>query len=190
MFIGLALPDVYQEKLGRIKKEWESKFQSKLTWTKPGNWHLTLKFLGEVEDSIVPEICAYIRRLEFAEFILRGSGSGFFGSKAQYRVAWLGLDLDVSSLVSLAEKIDRDMEKYGFERAKRRYKGHLTLARIKAFYTNDPWKELRESIDGMHWPVFEIQEVVLWQSVLGPAGPQYRAMASSSERGRVAQARN
>ncbi|MFN2343528.1 MAG: 2'-5' RNA ligase family protein, partial [Desulfonatronovibrio sp.] len=92
-----------------MKRKWNPLFQSKLSWTKPGNWHLTLKFIGKAEKDILPEIKTYVQKIDFNEFILKGSRAGFFGSKGQYRVIWLGLEGNVQSLINLAGKIDSDL---------------------------------------------------------------------------------
>ncbi|MFP4084063.1 MAG: RNA 2',3'-cyclic phosphodiesterase [Desulfonatronovibrio sp.] len=179
IFIGIPLPDQYQEMLGSIKKEWDGRFKSKLVWTKPGNWHLTVKFLGEVEESRLPELNEFMQEMVFDSFTLKGSGGGFFGSKGMYRVAWLGLGQDVHSLISLADSIDQGLAALGFEKNKRPFKGHLTLARIKDFHRSDPWKELTAYASNLSWPAFKVDKVNLWQSFLSQSGPRYEILSSA-----------
>jgi len=180
LFIGIPLPGQYQEMLGLVRKKWESIFKSKLTWTKPGNWHLTLKFLGDVEKNTLQDLERIMKDLDSRSFFLEGSGAGFFGSKGVYRVAWLGLKNDVPALVALAGQIDQSLEGIGFEKEKRPFRGHLTLARIRKFYRNDPWNEFAEYVGGLEWPGFEVREVVLWQSILGRSGPRYETVVRAA----------
>ena len=180
LFIGIPLPPQYQEMLGSIRKEWEKRFKSKLSWTRPDNWHLTIKFLGEVKDDKLPELEKFIKELDFECFSIEGSGVGFFSSKGEYRVIWLGLKKDVQSLIGLAVKIDYGLNILGFEKEKRPFRGHLTLARIRRFYKTDPWTEMAEHVGNREWPVFEVKEVVLWQSILGRSGPRYETVTRAA----------
>jgi len=180
LFIGIPLPREYQLVLESIREEWSDAFKSKLSWTKPGNWHLTLKFLGDTPEERLPGLKKIITDLEFGSFFIQGSGAGFFGSKGVYRVIWLGLKNDVHSLISLAEMIDQNLADLGFEREKRPFKGHLTLARIKYFHRKDPWNELTDYISKLDWPDFEVKEVVLWQSILSRSGPEYKVIRKTA----------
>lgn len=179
LFTGISLPDCYQQSLAEIKEKWNPLFMSKLNWTKPGNWHLTLKFLGEVDEDILPEIKAYVQNINFKEFRLKGAKAGFFGSKGQYRVMWLGLEKDVQPLINLAGNIDRDLNSLGFEREKRLFKGHLTLARVKKFFKDDPWCNFSQSVNQIEWPEFRVEQIMLWQSILTQKGPRYEIVANS-----------
>jgi RNA 2',3'-cyclic 3'-phosphodiesterase len=179
LFIGIPLPDQYHQMLGTISKGWDDKFKSRLSWTKPGNWHLTLKFLGEVQEDKLPGLEGYMNNLEFPGFFLEGSGAGFFGSRGEYRLAWLGLMDDTHKLAALAGKIDHGLEALGFEREKRPFKGHLTLARVKKFYKDDPWDELRQHAGNLEWPPFEVRDVILWQSILSRSGARYEMICRS-----------
>lgn len=176
LFIGIPLPDEYQTMLGSLAADRGPGFRSGLSWTRPGNWHLTLKFLGEVSTEKLPLLDEFMKNLDFKKFNLKGSGVGFFGSKGEYRVVWLGLKEDTDKMAALASKIDKGLEVLGFEREKRPFKGHLTLARIKKFYKDDPWDELRQKAGNLQWPSFEVREVVLWQSVLSRSGARYKAV--------------
>lgn len=179
VFIGIPLPDQYQKMLGSIKKEWAGRFKSKLIWTKPGNWHLTVKFIGEVEQAGLPELNEFMQEMVFDIFTLKGSEGGFFGSKGMYRVAWLGLGQDIHSLKSLTESIDNELAALGFERNRRPFKGHLTLARIKDFHRSDPWNEFTDYVSSLDWPFFKVDKVNLWQSFLSQTGPRYEILSSA-----------
>ncbi len=165
--------------LGFIRREWGDKFRSKLNWTKKGNWHLTLKFLGDVQGQKVSDLKQFMIDLDVRSFFIQGSGAGFFGSKGVYRVIWLGLKNDVKALIGLAGKIDHSLEDMGFEREKRPFRGHLTLARVKYFYKDDPWDQLADYLSNQDWPIFEVKSVVLWKSTLNPSGPSYEVICKA-----------
>ncbi len=178
VFIGIPLPDYYQQMLGKIRDEWDNRLTSMLAWTKPCNWHITLKFLGDVDNDQVNELKKYLSGISFEDFALRGHKSGFFGSRGQYRVFWLGVDGDVQKLILLAENLDKGLGDLGFEHEKRPFKAHLTLARIKNFVKSDPWNDLSSRVDSLEWPAFKVERVNLWQSILSPHGPKYKVLLS------------
>ncbi len=178
VFIGIPLPDYYQQMLEKIRDEWNNRLTSRLTWTKPGNWHITLKFLGDVDNDQVVKLKNYLSGISFKNFALHAHKSGFFGSRGQYRIFWLGVYGEVQKLILLAENLDKGLVDLGFEPEKRPFKAHLTLARIKNFDKSDPWKDLSYWVDGLDWPAFNAERVNLWQSILSPRGPTYKVLLS------------
>ncbi len=176
LFIGIPMPEEYKRMLGDIQRAWKDKFQSRLTWTRPENWHLTLKFLGEVDEERLPDLKEFLDDFSFRELTLQAGSSGFFGSKGQYRVAWLGVEGEVQRLAELAHDMDQGLAGLGFEPEKKAFKAHLTLARIKKFVKSDPWRGFSSYVDNMDWPSFTAQQIVLWQSSLTPKGPEYKAL--------------
>lgn len=180
LFAGLELPDIYQRGLATIKSDWEGRFVSRMAWTRPGNWHLTLKFLGDADPDESQRLSRYIQDLKFESFQLQAGGAGFFGSRGQYRVAWIGLKQGAARAADLASKIDADLTAMGFAQETRPFRGHLTLARIKKFSKHDPWSDFADYAQSLEWPEFLVSRVVLWQSILRPQGPQYRSVAVST----------
>jgi len=180
LFFGISLPDEYQQLLEQTRMEWKGRFSSRLTWTKPGNWHITLRFLGEVQDALLPQLKSCLNRVECDDFTLQGGKSGYFGDRGRYRVAWLGVAGEVQKLIHLARNLETELEGFGFEPDKRAFNAHLTLARIKNFVASDPWKEFANYVETIDWPVFKAERVSLWQSRLTPRGPEYSLMANKS----------
>jgi len=177
IFFGIPLPQEYQQMLGQARDAWKNRFRSRLTWTRPGNWHITLRFLGEVQDDLLPQVKSCLDRVEFEDFCLQGSKSGYFGNSGEYRVAWLGVDGEVQKLINLARILEKELEGFGFEPEKRPFNAHLTLARIKKFVASDPWKDFSDYVEKMGWPEFNAGRINLWQSRLTPAGPEYTVLA-------------
>lgn len=140
---------------------------------------MTLKFLGEVQNHKVAPLQKYVRDFDFDDFAIKGFKAGFFGARGQYRVLWLGMAGEVHNLFKVASTIDLDLAEMGFEREKKTFKAHITLARIKSFDKNDPWNELVNDISGIAWPFFQVRELVLWKSILKLEGPVYEAISRS-----------
>jgi 2'-5' RNA ligase len=174
-FIGLPLPQVYQDALGEIRRELARGLRSKLTWTRPGNWHATLKFLGEVEQARAMELAAALGELRFEVFSLRAGGAGFFPDIRRPRVFWAGLAEGAEEGARLAAAMDDLCAGLGFEREGRPFKAHLTLARIKRA-ARDDWREMIRTVASRDWPEVEMDRVVLWKSDLSSAGPAYTSV--------------
>jgi 2'-5' RNA ligase len=97
-----------------------------LRWTRPGQWHLTLAFLGEVPDADVPAVTAALGAVVGdAPISLRLAGGGCFGD----RVLWVGLAGDVHALRTLGESVGAAARDAGVELEAKPFRPHLTLAR-------------------------------------------------------------
>jgi len=168
-FIAIPLPEdllesigQYQQKLGQITRD--------VRWVKPAGIHITLKFLGEQDPSIVTSVENELVNIEglVNPFTLLVSGAGCFPNPKRPRIFWLGLEHDVdNSLFKLHDWIDRNLEQYGFEREKRRFSPHLTIGRVKNpagfedifdFFHTHPFKQHKLSV----------KQIVFIRSILKP----------------------
>ena len=179
-FIGLPLNETYQEILGQIIRQWKPRLRSRMTWTRPGNWHLTLKFLGETSQEQISLLREALVNSRPAAFLLQGQGGGSFpnpdASRKTFRrgprVLWVGLSRGVEETRELAGRVQDMTEVLGFPRDERAFRPHLTVARIKQ-PENDPWDMVLESFQEITWPETIIDRMVLWESRLSPRGPEY-----------------
>ncbi len=151
-----------------------------VTWVKADNLHLTLRFLGEVDDALaesVREAIAAPFRGEPFEGVL--AGLGMFPPSGRPRVLWIGTREGEPRLVQLAEEVESRIEALGFQREARPFRGHLTLARFREPAAVEVRREaqIEDAVAGRS----KVGEVVLFQSRLSPKGPTYTALA----RGRI-----
>lgn len=189
-FVGLPLPAAYQDGLAEVARVWGRRLGSKLSWTRPGNWHLTLRFLGEVEEVRLAQLVAALGQVKFAAFALQGGGGGFFpprpaGGRAgrwKPRVLWVGLAQGQAAASGLAAGIEKALLPLHFPAEERPFSAHLTLARIK-WSEPDPWDEVLSDLAGRPWPEFRAARFTLWRSALGPGGPQYTPLAEFAAAG-------
>jgi len=112
-------------------------------WKYIDNFHLTLKFLGEIEKSKVQDIKKGLDEVcgKTQKFCLNIDGLDFFPGNGCLRVLWLKLAGELESLHSLQSEIDIMLEKLGFEKEKRRYVPHVTIAQDVVF--NKDLKKLK-----------------------------------------------
>ena len=146
-------------------------------WLPPANFHLTLKFLGDIEEAKVAPIAAALERdlCPFSCFTINAKGLGVFPGVAQPRIMWVGLVGD--ELNALASTVEKTLIPFGFAAERRAFAPHLTVGRWREFKGSP--KELEDEIgkwSGHDFGRSNVDEVILFQSVLKPEGALYRPL--------------
>jgi RNA 2',3'-cyclic 3'-phosphodiesterase len=108
-------------------------------WVDPGNFHLTLRFIGEIGEDIATDIDDALSRLQARRFTLQLAGTGVFGSGDKPRSLWAGVERS-PELVRLRDKIEQALIRAGLPPEPRRFAPHVTLARLH----NPPLDKLRD----------------------------------------------
>lgn len=124
IFIGIFLPETFQESLSSLCFG-----VSGMKWTKPENLHITLKFIGEVENRLFEEISESLYDAKFKPFIVKVKGIGTFQNKFN-QLIWAGLEQS-EEILELYKKIEKMLSKFGIPKEKREYLPHVTLGRGK-----------------------------------------------------------
>ena len=174
-FLAIEIPENVKTRLALAREGIRDELP-KARWTRPQGWHLTLKFLGEVERSVIAGLDAELaRRIPgIGSVPVKLEKTGFFPSSARPRVAWVGGTADgVEELVSAVEE---GAEIAGFPRDRRRWSVHLTQARLKMQWPNDAVERFLEWGDNLDLEAFICREVVLFSSDLQPGGAVYTAL--------------
>lgn len=127
LFVALALPDDVRAGLAERVRALEPASPPGLRWAAPERWHLTLCFLGEVEDERVPAVAASLgRKVDRHRTVdLRLGGAGRFGR----RVLWVGIGGDLDRLARLAAAVAAGARRARVDVEDRPYRPHLTVAR-------------------------------------------------------------
>ena len=146
----------------------------------PENIHVTMKFLGEVKASRLQEItdAACAACAGFEPFQAELKGVGVFAHPGKARVFWLGLE-PADRMKSLAGKIDEEMSHLGFEREKRDFSAHVTLARFRKRPRPGHVKELLEKWDKESFGSQLVDGVAVKKSTLTPRGPIYETVGTA-----------
>jgi 2'-5' RNA ligase len=174
-FLALELPEQTRTRLAASREQIRSQVPD-ARWVKPEGQHLTLKFLGEVTtsvlDGLITELAPALVRL--GAVAVRLAGAGFFPSPARARVAWIGGSAEgVAPVVTAIEDV---AERHGFARERRPWALHLTQARLRK-----PWPDVAVELflrwgESLDLEPFVAREVVLYSSLLTPAGAVYTAL--------------
>src|SRR5213592_1357183 len=101
--------------------------------------HLTVKFLGDTEEGLVPQIVTAIKEATagLRPFEIRVRATGAFPSLGRMNVIWVGVE-GAEPLARIAASLEASMEPLGFRREDRAWKAHVTLARVKGSHDLDP----------------------------------------------------
>jgi len=181
-FVAVPLSDGARQRLGRLSDDLRAalgRAGGKFSFVRPEAMHLTLKFLGDVERSRVPEIAAAVQEAvsPFRTFGFDLAEVGFFGSPRRPRVIWLGVQEPGGTLEGLAGAVDRALSAVlGFPPERRPFRAHLTLARVKKPPQGDLGR-LLEPLRGRGAGTETAGEVVLYRSELQPTGALHTALA-------------
>jgi 2'-5' RNA ligase len=139
-------------------------------WARVEGLHVTLKFIGHVDDAAVGKIKTALLAIKSAPFEVKFTGVGFFPNPNAGRVFWAGVD-GGDSLPKLASTIDAAMEKLGIERETKPYHPHLTLART----SSRPLRGLKSLLDEPppQFGTMTAREFFLYQSQPQKGGSKY-----------------
>jgi 2'-5' RNA ligase len=175
-FIGLSLPEDWRRNLAGVTRALTGRLASRVAWTRPENWHLTLKFLGDVAPGRIPDVEDALSRVDFEAFELRLGQAGFFPPRGAPRVVWAGLASGGPEAARLAASVEAALGPLGFAPEARPFAAHLTLGRVKDAARGDDWTCVAEELERGDFGPARARRMVLWRSVLGPGGPKYAAL--------------
>ncbi len=156
-----------------------------VNWVQPTQMHLTLKFLGNVADVDIPDICRVLNvavaEVEPFEILCRGMGG--FPNSADARTLWIGIEHGQEELRELQAAVDNAFKKeLGFAKEARGFTPHLTIGRVKGG-TPEGMQELAAKLaEHAHYDadLSVVEEAVVFASFLGRTGPTYEALAHCS----------
>lgn len=173
-FIAIDLEPGLKSALEALVRRLEAT-RADVRWARPGGTHLTLKFLGPIDDDQVGRVTTALEDVlrRHKPFDLRLEGTGAFPTERNPRVLWVGVTAG-PELAELQEDLERALESEGFAREERPFKPHLTLGRVKGRDRLDrALAELeahrRDDLGGM-----TVRKVALFESRLHPQGAEYR----------------
>ena len=180
VFIAVDIDDSVRAALGKLQKELEkasSVDRKDVKWVRPDDMHLTLKFLGEIEDRKSVEVCKTVEEVakKHKSFELGVESVGYFG-KNSATVLWVGTAAGSDSLQSLAGDLEGQLVQVGWPAEERPFTGHLTLCRIKNPRAGRILAQLAEQYKDFRAGTVQIDDVKVYQSILMPAGPVYTVL--------------
>ncbi len=181
-FIAIELKDSDTiEKIKRFTQRLKQN-QPKMKIVEPENLHITMKFLGNIPESLAPKIYAILQE-EVNQKLFQGKNLKFYlkgvGQFNKFSVLWIKIIGDIQFLQNIKDSAEECLfDKLKIERDKRtKFKPHLTIGRLKKdkinYKTFDTLKNLINENKSLEFGVFNISMVKLKRSQLTPSGPIY-----------------
>ena len=134
LFVGIGFPPELKLRLSMLCSG-----IPRVKWVDPGNFHLTLRFIGEVGEDVAGDIDEALARLRARRFTLQIAGTGVFGGGEKPRSLWVGVERS-PELVALRDKVEQALIRAGLPPEPRKFAPHVTLARLR----DPPLDELRD----------------------------------------------
>jgi len=176
-FIALEVPEDVKRTIREIQDQLRRIPGARVSWVRSEGVHLTLKFLGDVELSLIPSIEEAVKDCasKVISFKLTTGEAGGFPNLRRPRVLWIGIDIP-SQLLKLQRDIERSLANLGFPAEGKKFHPHLTVGRVKSINRDCP---LPDNFTKIEFPqnVWEINDVRVISSILKPEGAEYKVIA-------------
>ena len=173
-FIAIMLDGSLHHTLSEIVERFASS-KAAVKWVAPENTHVTLKFLGNVEEERLPEVYAACERAAegFEPIDLEMKAVGCFPSMNRPRVVWLGIEKGVELVEKLQQSVEGELERIGFAREERGFSAHLTIGRVKGQKGISNLCRLLEEEKNVFIGSMRADKISVMKSKTAPAGPIY-----------------
>jgi RNA 2',3'-cyclic 3'-phosphodiesterase len=174
-FVALLIPSAWAEYLGAIAERLREG-ASGLSWVKPGNVHVTVRFLGDLGDSGVKRACdSVVRSASPLEAPLaRLGGLGGFPSLARPRVLFVGLSEGEEAVRTLGSAVNDGLRRAGFGPPEKPFHPHMTLARVREGARG--LDAIRNAVLASPPPAEPLERICVMKSELHPSGSRYTAL--------------
>lgn len=179
-FIAIEIDSMVKKKIISMIHHFK-KVSSRVKWVKPEALHLTLKFLGNIDEIEADKLKNIMDKIsnEHPCFDLSCSGIGTFPLKSRNpKVIWVGIENN-SFVKGVYEDIEKEAERIGFSREKRNFHPHLTLGRVKKKPEIQKLLPELERTKDNHFGITKVDKLTLFKSTLTPQGSVYEILHES-----------
>ncbi len=174
LFIAIPIPDFMKQQLSAMCVQMQNDLLRGMTfkkWVFPADYHITLKFLGGVDNDTRARLEPLLRQIAMKtnSFSLTLEGLNTFGKSASPRILWTGVKGDLEPLFIVQNNIDASLASLGFITENRPYTPHLTLAKNYTGNTMFETKILEQAVQYLSQSIplqWEVNQIVLYQTHL------------------------
>ena len=176
-FIAISIPAPVQNVVENIQGRFKE-IRAPIRWVRPSNLHMTLKFLGNVNEEQIEGVkkCLTEAGQGVNSFTLKTSEIGGFPNLNYPKVLWLGFSDTDGQLHKLAENIEFQLQKIGFEPERRKFTPHLTIGRLKSPKGKKNLIRLLHEKKNVSCNDICVTCFKLIKSDLKPSGPEYSVL--------------
>lgn len=173
-FISVELPDEVRKNIAELIIELKT-VDAAVKWVEAQNLHITLKFLGWVEDRKIDNMMELTSKAVagMGSFKAKFEGMGTFPPGKSPRVVWVGVSEGGDKLIKLASSLEETLSNAGYRSEKREFNSHVTIGRIKESNGVDKLKEKIESLKDVKFGEAWVDSISIMKSTLTPKGPIY-----------------
>lgn len=171
-FIAIEISESVRQKIAALQSDFKKR-KERISWAKPGNIHLTLKFLGDVEEGkikLIGEALATATK-EFQPFSFFVKELGAFPNIRRPRVLWVGIENSTKELSDIQIEIEDQLNQLDLLKEKKKFNPHLTIGRVKSQVSNEFIENFKASI--FDEEEVKVEEIILMRSELHPKGAIY-----------------
>jgi len=180
-FIAIELPKEFKEQLAKLQEQLKTS-GADVKWVQPENIHLTLKFLGEIDEQISAKIINILEKTAHNKnsFYLNLVSLGGFPNMNFPRVIWVGIKKGEGETKEIAKELENEIAQLGIPKEKRAFSSHITLGRVRSGLNRtqlaNKLNELTNDLFKESLPDFKITKITLFKSTLTPKGPIYEIL--------------
>ncbi len=180
LFIGVQISPTLQADLKQVYVKLKQMAQTgdyNIRWSPEENWHITLQFLGNSEDALIPKITEALDQVanNYRSFEVRASGVGGFPEERRARVIYANV-ARTQELLNLQSSVEQATQPYGFVPEDREYSPHITLGRLRSAGSIS---DLISPFVRKKFVDFQLTELVLFESTLRGTFPHYEPLHRS-----------
>jgi 2'-5' RNA ligase len=183
-FISVELADEVKKNIAELVGELKNT-STAVKWVEPKNLHITLKFLGWIEEKNLSDLIELAARAvaQSAAFKAKFEGLGTFPEGKKARVVWVGTVEGGDELGKIAAALEKTLSKAGFRSEEREFRSHITIGRVKEkiarpvrYEEIDKLMEKIKEFQGAKFGEAVVDRINIMKSTLTQAGPIYETI--------------
>lgn len=179
-FIAIELPKDLKNALSQLQEQLR-KTAADVKWVQPDNIHLTLKFLGEIDEKKLDKISLILDKIAISNkcFQISFSTLGAFPKMSSPRIIWVGIEKGDMETKKIACELEGEIEKIGIPKENRPFSTHITIGRIKSALNQQMLTQELNQLEDYFTEKklqFKAERITLFKSTLLPEGATYEPL--------------
>jgi len=178
-FVAIEIDDEVKDRIQHLRDRLEDA-GADVRWVRREHTHLTLKFIGEIDEARSDEIAQALARAAASvePFEIRVADVGTF-PRRRPTVLWVGVEDESGSLSELHRAVDRALGEQGIEKESRKFTAHITLGRIRSGRNIRKLLDILQAETGMEFGTVNVESLTFFASTLTPDGPIHTPLATA-----------
>ena len=176
-FIAIDTPAEFKPEISNLQQQLIQS-HADVRWEHENKFHITLKFLGDVKEKILPGLLTHLDTIlsEYSPLHLTYRGVGCFPNLRYPKIVWVGAENNDGKLLELRTTIEDELISFGFQREKNQFTPHITIGRVRSERGTQDLISTLEKLT-LEPRTFLITEIVVMKSVLKPSGSEYEPLS-------------